>query len=54
MKYYYGDSYKEALSNEPVVIRRGRQLRQYEENYAFVIPAYKVDGKKDKEKTEKY
>lgn len=52
MKYYYGDSYKEALSNEAVVIRRGRQLRQYEENYAFVIPAYKVD-KKDKEKKEK-
>ena len=38
MKYYYGNSYKEAVSNSPVNIKSAKQLRQYEENYTWVIP----------------
>lgn len=38
MKYYYGNSYKEAIGNPPVEIRTTKQLRQYEEVYSFVIP----------------
>lgn len=38
MNYYYGNSYKEAISNPPVKIKTVKQLRQYEENYNFVIP----------------
>lgn len=38
MKYYYGNSVKEALSNEPVTIRSTKQLQQYQECYWVVIP----------------
>ena len=48
MKYYYGNSIKEALSNEPITIRSTKQLQQYEENYSVVIPANNVK-KKEKE-----
>lgn len=43
MKYYYGNSYKEAVSNEPVEIKTTDALRSYEENYNVVIPVDKVD-----------
>lgn len=39
MKYYYGNDYKEALSNDPVEITSTKQLREYEECYNVVIPA---------------
>lgn len=39
MKYYYGNSVKEALSNAPVEIRTTRQLQQYQEVYNVVISA---------------
>lgn len=42
MKYYYGNSYKEAVSNSPVEIKSAKQLRQYEENYTWVIPVEEV------------
>lgn len=42
MKYYYGNSYKEAVSNKPVEIKTTKQLRGYEENYTFLIPAENV------------
>lgn len=38
MKYYYGNSYAEALGNEPIEINTTKQLRDYQENYHFVIP----------------
>ena len=37
-KYYYGSSYKEALSNPPVTINSDKQLKGYMENYTWVIP----------------
>jgi hypothetical protein len=43
MKYYYGNSYKEALSNEPVEIKTTRALRSYEEVYSVVIAADEID-----------
>lgn len=39
MKYYYGNSYKEALSNDPIEIADTKTLRSYEEVYSVVIPA---------------
>ena len=44
MKYYYGNSYKEAVSNPPVEIKTTKQLRGYEENYTWVIPAEEEDN----------
>lgn len=41
MKYYYGHSWKEALVNPPVNIRSTKQLQQYQDCYAFVIPVSK-------------
>lgn len=41
-KYYYGNSYKEAISNAPVEISSTKQLNQYIENYSFVIPEESV------------
>lgn len=38
MKYYYGNSYKEAISNKPVEIENTDVLEAYKENYSFVIP----------------
>lgn len=37
MKYYYGNSMKEALSCAPVTIKSTRILEQYKENYNVVI-----------------
>ena len=42
-KYYYGNSYKEAVSNPPIIIKTIKQLKGYKECYAFVIPAEEVD-----------
>lgn len=39
MKYYYGNSYKEAMSNPAVDITDTEILAQYEQNYSWVIPA---------------
>ena len=39
MKYYYGNSWKEAMANDPVEIKTTKQLRAYEENYTWVIEA---------------
>lgn len=43
MKYYYGNDYKEAISNNPVEIKSLKVLHQYEECYFFVIPADEVE-----------
>lgn len=42
MKYYYGNDYNEAISNQPVEIRSANNLRRYEENYNVVIPVAEV------------
>lgn len=42
MKYYYGNSYKEAMANSPIEINNTKVLREYEEMYAFIIPADNV------------
>ena len=47
MKYFYGNSLKEALSNPPVEIKTTWQLIQYEQNYAFVIAASAVEERKE-------
>ena len=47
MKYYYGNDYTEAINNSPVTIRSAKQLRDYEENYNFVIPEDEVDFEED-------
>ena len=52
MKYYYGNSWKEALSNPPVEIKTTKQLIQYEECYTFVIAADAVDDSEDDEEEE--
>ena len=46
MKFYYGNSYKEAVSNKPVEIRTLKQLRAYHDNYTWVIP---VNDSEDEE-----
>jgi uncharacterized protein YlxP (DUF503 family) len=43
MKYYYGNSYKEAVSNDPVEINSTRILQQYQDVYNVVISASDVD-----------
>lgn len=52
MKYYYGNSVKEALSNPPITIRSTKQLREYEENYWVVIPEDEVDLIEENEEEE--
>jgi hypothetical protein len=47
MKYYYGNSYKEAISNEPVEIKTTDALRSYQENYNVVIATVDVDEDDD-------
>jgi len=37
MKYYYGNSYKEAMSNNPVEITSTKILEAYKDAYACVI-----------------
>lgn len=41
-KYYYGNSYKEAISNAAVEISTTKQLEQYMDNYNVVIPEESV------------
>ncbi len=48
-KYYYGNSYKEAISNSPVEIDSAEQLEDYEENYNFVIPVDEVELDEEEE-----
>ena len=47
MKYYYGNSMKEAMSNPAVEIKTTKQLRQYEENYSIVVPEAELDEESD-------
>lgn len=42
MKYYYGDSVKDALANDPVEIKTAKNLEQYKEVYSVVIPCEDV------------
>ena len=44
MKYYYGNSTKEALSNKPVEIKTAKQLEQYKDVYHVVIPCEELDS----------
>ena len=39
MKYYYGNSFKEAISNNPVEIESTELLEKYKEVYSNVFPA---------------
>lgn len=39
MKYYYGNSYKEAISNDPVEINSIKILKQYQDAYSTVFLA---------------
>lgn len=50
-RYYYGNSYKEAISNSPVEIDSEKQLEDYEENYNFVIPVDEVEFDEEEEET---
>ena len=43
MKYFYGNSYKEALSNNPVEIESTEVLEAYKKNYSNVFPAEDQD-----------
>lgn len=43
MKYFYGNSYKEALSNNPVEIKSTEVLEAYKKNYSNVFPAEDQD-----------
>lgn len=47
MKYYYGNSTKEALSNAPIEIRTVKKLKQYQEVYNVVINAEEVSYSKE-------
>lgn len=42
MKYYYGNSMKEALSNDPIEIKGTKQYEQYKEYYSVLIPCDEV------------
>ena len=44
MKYYYGNDYKEAVSNNPVEIKSAKVLEAYKRNYNVVIPENEVNG----------
>lgn len=50
-RYYYGNSYKEAISNSPVEIDSAEQLEDYEENYNFVVPVDEVELDEEEEET---
>ena len=54
MKYYYGNSYKEAISNDPVEINSTRELQQYQDAYNFVIPVDDIDDEDDEDALIKY
>ena len=43
MKYYYGNSFKEAISNAPVEIKSTVILQQYQDVYDVVIAVVDVD-----------
>ena len=38
MKYYYGNSMKEAMANPPVEIKGTKELERYKECYSVVVP----------------
>jgi len=42
MKYYYGNTYKEAINNAPADIQTTEQLQQYESCYAVIFPVETV------------
>ena len=42
MKYYYGDSMKDALSHSPVEIKSTKQYEAYKEMYWVLIPCADV------------
>lgn len=44
MKYYYGNSMKEALSNPAVEIKSAKQLESYKEVYSIVIRCEELDS----------
>jgi hypothetical protein len=44
MKYYYGNSMKEALSNPAIEIKSAKQLESYKEVYSIVIRCEELDG----------
>ena len=47
MKYYYGNDYKEAVTNSPVEINSTDVLEQYKREYNTVIPANMVEDDYD-------
>lgn len=49
MKYYYGNSFKEAISNAPVEIKSTAILQQYQDVYNVVIAVVDVDDEDDEE-----
>lgn len=49
MKYYYGNSEKEALSNEPVEIKSTRVLQQYCDCYNVVIAEDELEDEEEEE-----
>lgn len=52
MKYYYGNSYKEAFSNDPVEIKTTEALRSYEQIYSVVVSADEIDDDDDDDELE--
>ena len=42
MRYYYGNSYEEAIGNPPIEIKTVKKLQQYEKFYSFVIPVNEI------------
>lgn len=54
MKYYYGNTLKEALRNSPVEIKSTKVLEQYRENYSVVIPVCEVDEEPEEEGLTRY
>lgn len=54
MKYYYGNTPKEALRNSPVEIKSTKVLEQYRENYSVVIPVCEVDEEPEEEGLTRY
>ena len=53
MKYYYGNSYKEAVSNNPVEIKSAKVLESYKEVYNVVIPANEIEGEDESQEKQK-
>lgn len=43
IEYYYGNNWKEAMANKPVALN-AKQLKQYKENYNFVMEKTQADA----------